>query len=216
MKLDDLVEFAENPEPRCPCVLLLDTSSSMGGPPIQALNKGLATFKQNLMGNDLAARRVDVAVVTFDDSVRLVNPFTAVEQFTPPTLVAGGNTCMGAGIQMALELVAYRKKLYREGGITYYRPWIFMITDGAPTDDTDAAALRVKDEEAHHHVAFFAVGVEGADMDKLKDISVRAPVKLRGLRFSEMFVWLSASMQRVSQSKLGEQVALPPPGWGTV
>jgi len=47
-------------------------------------------------------------------------------------------------------------------------------------------------------------------------LTVRAPVKLVGLNFVEMFVWLSASMQKISQSKVDEQVALPPPGWGAV
>ena len=65
-------------------------------------------------------------------------------------------------------------------------------------------------------MAFFAVGVEGANMEVLGKISVRAPVKLKGLNFVEMFVWLSKSMEAVAQSRTDEQVALPPPGWGTV
>jgi Uncharacterized protein encoded in toxicity protection region of plasmid R478, contains von Willebrand factor (vWF) domain len=54
MRLDEVVEFAENPEPRCPCVLLLDTSASMTGTPIQALNDGLEIFKDNLITDELA------------------------------------------------------------------------------------------------------------------------------------------------------------------
>ena len=46
--LEDAVEFAENPEPRCPCILLLDTSGSMKGEPLDALNEGLRTFQQEL------------------------------------------------------------------------------------------------------------------------------------------------------------------------
>lgn len=75
---------------------------------------------------------------------------------------------------------------------------------------------RIKADEESKHVAFFSVGVEGANMMRLSQIVVRAPVKLIGLNFAEMFVWLSASMQAISQSKLDDQVALPPPGWGTV
>ena len=56
MRLDEAVEFAENPEPRCPCVLLLDTSASMTGTPIQALNDGLETFRDNLITDDLAKK----------------------------------------------------------------------------------------------------------------------------------------------------------------
>jgi len=95
-----------------------------------------------------------------------------------------------------------------------------MITDGNPEGEPDnvvqEAAKRLKDDEADKRVAFFAVGVESADMERLGEIVVRTPVKLRGLNFVEMFVWLSRSTQAVAHSKVDEQVALPPPGWGTV
>ena len=74
----------------------------------------------------------------------------------------------------------------------------------------------MKDDENGKRVAFFSVGVEGADMAKLAGMAVRAPVKLNGLNFAEMFVWLSRSMQTVSQSKPDAQVPLQPPGWGKV
>ena len=116
-----------------------------------------------------------------------------------------------------MDLVQERKQIYKNNGISYYRPWVFMITDGAPTDEWVAAAQRVKQEEANKGVAFFAVGVEDADMDVLVDISVRQPVKLKGLAFSEMFVWLSRSMESVSHSIIGTQTPLlPPSGWGEV
>jgi uncharacterized protein YegL len=95
-----------------------------------------------------------------------------------------------------------------------------MITDGAPQGESDfvieQARQRIQAEEASKHVAFFAVGVEGADMTRLTQLVVRTPVKLIGLNFAEMFVWLSASMQAISQSNPDDQVALPPPGWGAV
>src|SRR5687768_7192226 len=58
-------DFATNPEPRCPVILLLDTSGSMQGDPIQELNQGLVTFKDELMADELAAKRVELAIVTF-------------------------------------------------------------------------------------------------------------------------------------------------------
>lgn len=95
-----------------------------------------------------------------------------------------------------------------------------MITDGAPQGEPEdvvaKAAQRLREDENNKHVAFFAVGVENADMERLSEIVVRTPVKLKGLNFVEMFLWLSASMSAVSHSKIDDQVALPPPGWGTV
>ena len=220
MRLDEAVEFAENPEPRCPCVLLLDTSASMTGAPIKALNDGLETFRDNLITDDLAKKRVEVAIISFDNQVKIVQDFITADQFENPVLTAQGQTFMGTAIHKALDMIAARKSEYRNNGITYYRPWIFLITDGEPQGESEKvvkeAGDRIKQEEDNKRVAFFAVGVEGANMDKLGEIVERTPLKLKGLDFREMFIWLSASMQQVSHSKVDEQVALPPPGWGTV
>lgn len=220
LRLDEVVEFAENPEPRCPCVLLLDTSGSMQGEAIEALNQGLLSLKDELVKNSLASRRVEVAIVTFDSQVNVVQDFVTADQFNPPILTAQGLTTMGAGIHKALDMVQERKSLYRANGIAYYRPWIFMITDGEPQGEQDhiveQAAQRVQGDEANKRVAFFSVGVENANMTRLNQLAVRTPLKLRGLNFVEMFVWLSASMAAVSHSKVDEQVALPPIGWGSI
>jgi len=217
----EAVEFAENPESRCPCILLLDTSGSMQGKSIDALNCGLRTFKDDLLKDNLAKRRVEIAIVTFDSEVKVVQDFVTVDHFEPPTLTAQQLTHTGAAINQALDLLQARKAQYRNNGITYYRPWIFMVTDGEPCGELDAvveqAANRVKDEELNKRVAFFTVGVENTNLERLSRLSVRTPIKLKGVNFQEMFVWLSASMQRISQSHPGDQVPLSPPtGWGEV
>ena len=220
LKLDEVVEFAENPEPRCPCVLLLDTSGSMQGMPIEALNQGLLSFKDELTKSSLASRRVEVAIITFDSNVNVVQDFVTADQFNPPILTAQGLTTMGSGINKALDIIQERKAQYRANGIAYYRPWVFMITDGEPQGEMDdiveQASRRLQADEANKRVAFFTVGVENANMARLNQIAVRTPLKLQGLNFVEMFVWLSASMSTVSQSKVDEQVALPPTGWNTI
>ncbi len=220
INLEDAVEFAENPEPRCPCILLLDTSGSMSGAPIDALNAGLQTFREELNKDELARKRVEVAVVSFNTHVKVVQDFVTADRFEEPTLSAQGLTSLGTGINKALDLIADRKEQYRNNGVSYYRPWLFAMTDGEPQGESDRvvqqAIDRIKDDETHKRVACFAVGVENANMERLSEMFVRAPLKLKGLDFREMFVWLSASMQRVSHSKPDEQVPLPPPGWGEV
>lgn len=217
--LDD-VEFAINPDPRCPCVLLLDTSGSMDGASIEALNRGLQVFQEDVAQSELARRRVEVAIVTFGNGgVRQIQDFITVDNFYPPVLSAGGDTPMGAAINLALDMLSARKAQYKANGIAYYRPWIFMVTDGVPTDSWGTAAQRVRTEDANKSVAFFTVAVEGADTQTLAQIAppARKPVKLQGLKFAEMFVWLSRSQQRVSSSKPGENVGLPPvDGWTVV
>jgi uncharacterized protein YegL len=217
-QLDDAVEFATNPEPRCACVLLLDVSGSMSGRAIGALNEGLRAFSADLGGDALARQRVEVAVVTFGgDGVRVAHDFATAAQFEPPRLTAGGGTPMGAAIVQGLDLVEARKAQYKANGIVYYRPWVFLITDGEPTDAWEEAARRVHAVEGANGLAFFAVGVEGANLDTLGRIAVRTPLKLDGLKFVELFVWLSQSQRTVSSSKPGDQTALPSvEGWASV
>ena len=217
-RLDADVEFATNPEPRCACVLLLDVSASMSGRPIAALNEGLAAFAADLATDDLASQRVEVAVVTFGGrGVEVVQDFVTAGEFEPVRLEANGGTPMGAAIERAVTLVEDRKQRYKENGVLYYRPWIFLITDGAPTDDWQDAADRVHRSEDANGLAFFAVGVEGANMQILSQIAVRAPLRLQGLQFVELFVWLSQSQRTVSSSRPGDQTALPPvEGWAVV
>ena len=212
--LQDMVEFADNPEPRCPCVLLLDTSVSMTtNDAIGALNQGIQTFKSELEKDDLAALRVEVSIITFGNGVNIAQDFVTVDRFDPPALEAdGASTPMAQGIQAALDHVESRKQRYRESGIGYYRPWVFMITDGEPTGETwdmvNAATERLAGEENDKRIAFFAAGVEGANMTLLSQIVPRTPLPLKGLAFNELFVWLSASMSQVSRSRTDDEVQL--------
>lgn len=237
------VELASNPEPRCPCVLLIDVSGSMsqvidnegkdlgytmqndgqtfravsgGVTRIQKVNEGLKAYRDDLLNDSLASQRVEVSVITFGGSVETVNPFVVAQEFSPPPLVASGDTPMGAAILKAIDAISERKRLYKKNGLHYYRPWIFFITDGAPTDAWQEAAEKIREGEKNKSFAFFAVGVEGADFETLQKISVRKPLHLKGYSFREMFIWLSQSQRTVSCSKPGEedQVNLvSPAGW---
>jgi len=213
------VEFADNPEPRCPCLLLLDTSGSMRGERINELNAGIRLFKDELAADPMASKRVEIAIVGFGP-VQVLSDFQTADAFSPPTLAATGDTPMGAAVEEGLTLLDQRKQAYRTNGIAFYRPWIFLITDGGPTDTWADAAAKIKSGEAAKHFSFFAVGVEGARMDILRQFGAREPLMLKELRFRDLFVWLSNSLGSVSKSKVGETVELvnpaTPQGWASV
>lgn len=207
--------FADN-DSRSPHVLLLDTSKSVeraGGD----LNNGVQAFARTLKENPTASNRVEVAIVTFGKGgVNVLCDFTQAKHFTPPTLTFGGDTPLGQGTNTGLDLIAARKQLYRAHGIDYSRPWVTIITDGAPTDHWQTAAARLHEEEAARKIACYCVGFGNADMNVLRQLAPpnRPPLMLNDLRFEELFTWLSKSQIIVSAAAVGTQQALPPvDGW---
>lgn len=222
----------DNPDPRVACALLLDTSYSMRGERIDHVNAGFSAFCASLADDPLARKRTDVTVVTFGGTVEVAVPFHEGRDLVPVTFAAQGATPLGEALDTGLDLLAARKSEYKEAGLEYFRPWLFVITDGMPTDGQrfTRASERVRAAEAAKEVTVFTVGAGEADLEALSRLSaVREPLALQGVRFEELFAWLSTSMSVVTQSsafgptdatvtaiETAEQVPLPSPaGWAT-
>src|SRR5262249_57216002 len=108
---------------------------------------------------------------------------------------ATGETPIGQAIEEALDMLRQRKTQYKQNGISYYRPWVFLITDGAPTDEWRHAATLVHEGEERGAFSFFAIAVEGADMAVVPPLTTRPPVKLRGLPFPEFFICMTRTLK---------------------
>ena len=111
--LAKIIDIANPEESKVAVVLLLDNSGSMSeNDKINQLNKGLKTFKEDIIENDLARKRVEVAIITFGDEVKIIHDFSSIEQFEPPYLKTDGLTPMGDAILKAFELIEERKEKY--------------------------------------------------------------------------------------------------------
>lgn len=215
------LEFAQNADPRVPIVLVLDCSDSMtearpgeDRSPIEALNGGLDILWSALHNDPLAKRRAEVSFVTYGSDVSEPTEFKTVDEMVLPQLQPMGVTSTGSALTIALDAIEDRKQTYKNSGIQYYRPILMLISDGLATDDTSQASQRLKEYAEKKKLTFMPVAVEGADVDMLTKLSDKQALKLKGVKFEELFQWLSASAASVSASQPGDAVAAPSPaGW---
>jgi uncharacterized protein YegL len=209
------VAFIDNTEQRTPLVLVLDCSSSMDGEPIEQLNQGLRLLEEELKSDVIAAKRVRVIVIQFggNDRASVAGDWQDAMDFTAPRLEANGTTPTGQAVDLALSRIEDEKQRFKRAGVAYTRPWMFLMSDGHPNDRWESAAERCRQAEQANRVAVFPIAVgAGAAVDSLGAFSnkgVAGVKQLQGLKFQELFLWLSASMKVVSQSRPGGQVQLP-------
>lgn len=191
------------------CVLLLDTSGSMAGDPIEKLNEGVRLFKKQIVEDktfgSTTSKCIDVAIVTFGSPVQILQKFEPVTKMITTSFEANGSTPLGEALDIALSMIEWQKKRYNEAGVPYYRPWIFSITDGAPDKDNElySATQKLKFMEANKKVLSYCVGVRGFDRETMKSIFSKV-YELKDINFPKLFEFLANSLQ-VQQSKEGHE-----------
>jgi uncharacterized protein YegL len=227
---------------RFPVIFVIDSSESMQGSRINEINAGLSYLKQGLQayrasqdfvkdyiqGSSIPLSKLDLAVIQFATDVQVIQPFSKIESFHPPKLVANGSTSMGKGILQAIELTEKQRQLYQSLDVQYYRPWIFLLTDGEPTDmrqgdlQWDKVTKSIHDGERNKDFLFFSVGVGNTNFQFLKSISPqnRPPLKLKEGAFHSMFDWLGRSFEKVTSLPPNSPVQLEDPtgpnGWANI
>ena len=207
------VDIDNNSQQRTPCVLVLDASGSMAGEPIERLNKGVKKLENCLKEDEIALSRVQIAIVEVGGGEpTLHSDWADAVNFDAEPMEVSGLTPLGEGLEMALDKIEEIKELLRKEGIGLTRPWMIVITDGAPTDSESTwqmAVERCKSAVEDKKVSIFPIGVLGADMDKLGEITPGVPpLKLSEVKFEELFVWLSDSLGAASRSRPGQTVEL--------
>ena len=249
MRMEDLLD---NPTPRIPICLCLDTSGSMnsviGGETIDTgqiifedgkrwrlvkggisalseLQAGVEHFYHAISEDEVARYGAEICVVTFDSTARTLVDYSTIDiQPNPPILRANGDTYMGEGVNLALDLLEERQNEYKEAGVDYYQPWLVLMTDGEPNGspaELERAIARTRALVNNRKLTVFPIGIgPKADMNVLARFSPkRSPLRLKGLNFKEFFEWLSQSVSTVSQSMPGDRIKLDVEGikgWGEI
>lgn len=185
---------------RLPVYLLLDTSGSMYGEPIEAVKNGVQTLISSLRSDPYALETAYLSVITFNSSAQQVTPLTELAAFQQPKIDAGGCTAMGEALTLLAQKTDSEVTKTTNDQKGDWRPLVFILTDGEPTDDLNKGIAEFKKRKFGMVVAC-AAGM-GANTNTLKQITENV-VQLDtadGESIKQYFKWVSASISTSSKS----------------
>lgn len=143
-------------------LLLIDTSASMAGEKICAVEHAINGFIDEFKGTH-EAECTDICIVSFSDETKILQPFTCASNLAEIALEASGLTSLWEALSISIDLLNNQRRLYKQLAITYYKPRIFLITDGTPTDIGDVAIPKLKSDIANRRYGLCVLGLPGYD-----------------------------------------------------
>ncbi len=147
---------------RLPVYVVIDTSGSMSGEPIHALETGLRSLQSDLMTDPQAIETVWISVITFDSTAEQIVPLVDIEQFEVPHLEAHGATAFGGALELLMECIDTEVRKTSETQKGDWRPMVFILTDGAPTDEWEDVVAEFK-QKSPAYVIGCGAGPEAND-----------------------------------------------------
>ncbi len=105
----------------------------------------VSQFVEEVQTDEMASCSVEAGVISFGHNVELVQPMMTVDDIEVlPKIDANGMTPMGAALELAIDTLEQRKQEYKKFDVSYYQPWLVLMTDGEPNDVWRVAARRLK------------------------------------------------------------------------
>ncbi len=202
---------------RLPVYLLLDCSGSMTGEPIEAVRQGIKALVSDLRADPQALETAYLSIITFNSSA-YQTPLEDLASFVEPSIVASGSTALGDALRVLNRSIDTDLRRGSETQRGDYRPVVFLLTDGQPTDDWERHADELKSRKTANVIAL-ACGA-GAQLDPLRRITetVLQMKDLQPEQLAAFFKWVSASIKVASVKVNGGPAQLPnlPPGLNVV
>jgi uncharacterized protein YegL len=187
---------------RLPVYLLLDCSSSMQGDPINAVNEGLGLIYRLLMSDPQAVDTVYISVICFSSNVDQY-PLVPIDQFQPPTLFARGMTAMGETFRVLVQSIEQDLVVNSATRRGDYRPLVFLLTDGEPTDNYTDAIYSLKALPGSRKPTIVVLGCgNGVNTAMLHEVTdnVFTMNTVSADTIKDFFKWISGSIVQTSHS----------------
>lgn len=185
---------------RLPVYLLLDTSGSMQGEPIEAVRQGIKALLMELRTDPQALETAYISVITFSSVATQQCPLTELISFKEPQIEASGLTSLGAGLELLSECIENEVVKNSPTVKGDWRPLVFILTDGVPTDTWEEQAQRLKSNKPANIIACGAGADANASVLKQITDNVIMLNNLSAGDLSQFFKWVSDSIKLSSQS----------------
>jgi uncharacterized protein YegL len=200
---------------KLPCVILIDTSGSMSADQ-QKLVNGMEELKKYLSEDEMACSSVEVSIVTFDNEARVAEPFGPINDLCIPSINCNGMTAMHAAVDIGLKTIDKRRSEYKQYGLSSYRPWMYMLTDGGANDSDNGSFKELVRRQENQKLFFFPVAIGDTVDEKLLG-SLHPDNEIFSIdrdRITKAFQWLSDSLSSVSGTKSGTVTLSDPEDFG--
>lgn len=201
---------------RLPVYILIDTSGSMKGEPIESVKVGLADMVATLRQDPYALETVWISIITYDKEVKQIVPLTALEDLQLPNIIVpeSGPTFTGLALKVLCEKYDTEIHFSTPNQKGDWMPLLFLLTDGKPAD-IQLYNNEVNEVKRRHfgNIVACAAGPK-AKVESLKKLTdkVFALDTMDSSTFKKFFQWVSDTIGLGGQSVgATEDVALPEP-----
>lgn len=201
----DNISGIESQARRLPIYLLLDTSGSMMGNKIEAVNEGVKLLTSQLIKDPMAVETAYLSIITFDSDARQLMPLTAINDFKAPKIEARGATSLGAALKVLNEALDREVKANSAEQKGDYKPLVFLMTDGRPTDNWESAIAMLRNRPKQKVATIIALGcgspaeVDGEILKKIANVVLMMD-NVSADQIAKFFQWVSQSVATASKS----------------
>lgn len=185
------LDLFDMPESHLACILLIDTSSFMDDYAMKSVNEAVNRLKKQVLTDELAQNRVDVAVISFDETVQVIQDFAPISHLDVKVSSSDKKLAMAQGIRFALDKIKERNRLYESVGVPHYSPHVYMFSKGKTNENLTDIIQRLKNEEKNG-LTFGAIGVSDYNKKILRSLTNKC-ISVDEVDFTSIFDWITYS-----------------------